>query len=62
MVLSMVREILFGVFLPILLPRFFGLDGVLYSFPASDVLTFILTVIIVIRIYRELSTGNDSLT
>ena len=36
MLLSMVREIIFGVFLPILLPRFFGLDGVLYSFPTAD--------------------------
>ena len=60
MVLSMVREIIFGVFLPILLPRFFGLDGVLYSFPVADALTFILTVIIVVKIYRELSAGNES--
>lgn len=60
MVLSLVREIIFGVFLPILLPRIFGLNGVLYSFPVADVLTFILTVIIVVRIYRELSTGNDA--
>ncbi len=59
-VLSLVREIIFGVFLPILLPRIFGLNGVLYSFPVADVLTFILTVIIVVRIYRELSTGNDA--
>ena len=61
MVLSMVREIIFGVFLPILLPRIFGLNGVLYSFPVADVLTFILTVIIAVRIYRELSTGRDAL-
>ena len=61
MVLSLVREIIFGVFLPILLPRIFGLNGVLYSFPVADVLTFILTVIIVVRIYRELSTGKDAL-
>ena len=60
MVLSLVREIIFGVFLPILLPRIFGLNGVLYSFPVADVLTFFLTVIIVVRIYRELSTGNDA--
>ena len=59
-VLSLVREIIFGVFLPILLPLIFGLNGVLYSFPVADVLTFILTVIIVVRIYRELSTGNDA--
>ena len=47
-----------GVFLPILLPRFFGLDGVLYSSPTADVLTFILTVIAITRVYRELSQGS----
>ena len=58
MLLSLVREILFGVFLPILLPRFFGLDGVLYSFPTADVLTFILTIIVILKVTRELSAGN----
>ncbi len=58
MILSLVREIIFGVFLPILLPRFFGLDGVLYSFPTADVLTFILTVVVITRVYRELSQGS----
>ncbi len=58
MALSMVREILFGVFLPILLPRIFGLDGLLYFFPAADILTFILTLIIVSHVYRELGTSS----
>lgn len=60
MLLSMVREILFGVFLPILLPRAFGLDGLLYSFPAADVLTFLLTVVIASGVYRELSADEES--
>ena len=59
MLLSMVREILFGVFLPILLPRFFGLDGVLYSFPTADILTFLLTLVVILKVYRELSTENS---
>ena len=59
MVLSMAREIVFGVFLPILLPRLFGLDGLLYSFPAADILTFVLTVIIVRRVYRELGGSAE---
>jgi Na+-driven multidrug efflux pump len=58
MTLSMAREILFGVFLSILLPRIFGLDGLLYSFPAADILTFILTLITATHVYWELSTGS----
>ena len=34
--LSMVREVVFGVGFALLLPVFFGLDGVLYSMPVSD--------------------------
>ena len=60
MLLSLVREIVFGVFLPILLPRFFGLDGLLYSFPAADVLTFLLTVAVVLRVYRELGSPEKA--
>ena len=53
--LSMVREIVFGVGFALLLPTFFGLDGVLYSMPVSDILTFIITLFVLRYIYRELS-------
>ena len=52
--LSMVREIVFGVGFALLLPIFFGLDGVLYSMPVSDILTLVITIIVVVRIYREI--------
>ena len=55
--LSMVREVLFGVGFALLLPLFFGLDGVLYSMPVSDVLTFVIAVILIRRTYKELSTA-----
>ena len=52
--LSMVREVAFGVGFALLLPVFFGLDGVLYSMPAADVLTFLLSVIVIRQTYRRL--------
>lgn len=52
--LSMVREIVFGVGLAILLPMFFGLDGVLYSMPVSDIITFVIALIIIKHTYKEL--------
>ena len=55
MILSLVREIIFGVFLPILLPLIFALNGVLYSFPVADVLTFILSMLVILRTYKELN-------
>ena len=53
--LSMVRELVFGVGLSILLPQFFGLDGVLYSMPVADVFTFIVSVSCILYTMRLLS-------
>ena len=53
--LSMIREILFGVGLALLLPQFFGLDGVLYSMPVSDALTMIVSAVVIVMSYRQLS-------
>ena len=52
--LSMVREIVFGVGFALLLPIFFGLDGVLYSMPVSDILTAILSAVVIARTYKQL--------
>lgn len=53
--LSMVREVVFGVGFALLLPAFFGLDGVLYSMPVSDILTLILSAIVIAYTYRSLT-------
>ncbi len=59
--ISLTREVIFGVSLPIILPRFFGLDGLLYSFPLADILTFVFALVVIIRTYRELSSPNLAL-
>jgi len=56
--LSMVREIVFGVGFALLLPQKYGLDGVFYSMPLSDLLTFLIAVILIIRTYRELEESG----
>ena len=48
------REVVFGVGFALVLPLFFGLDGVLYSMPVSDVLTFLISAVIIVNTYREL--------
>ncbi len=53
--LSMVREIVFGVGFALLLPRFFGLDGVLYSMPISDLCTALVSAVILTMTYRQLN-------
>ena len=49
------RRVVFGVGFALLLPMFFGLDGVLYSMPVSDILTFLISAVIIVKTYRELN-------
>lgn len=57
--LSMGREIVFGVGFALLLPRAFGLDGVLYSMPVSDVLTLVASIVVIVMTYRQLSKSGQ---
>lgn len=57
--LSMVREIVFGVGFALLLPVFFGLDGVLYSMPVSDLLTAVIGAVIIIDTYKKLRKDHE---
>ena len=52
--LSLLREIVLGVGLVLLLPVWFGLDGVLYFMAAADAVTFIVTVPVLVRTDRAL--------
>ena len=56
--LSMVREVVFGVGFALLLPRCFGLDGVLYSMPVSDVLTFAISAVLIMRTRAALNQSG----
>ncbi len=58
-IISLTREIIFGVFLPIIMPIFMGLDGLLWSFPAADILTFIITVFFIRQTFKELSDAHQ---
>ncbi len=57
--LSLMREVVFGVSFPLILPIFFGLDGVLFSMPVSDILTFVVALFIIRLTYRQLSGGDS---
>lgn len=59
-IISLTREVIFGVSLPIILPIFFGLDGLLYSFPVADILTFMIAVVVIRNTYKELNSVESS--
>ena len=58
--ISMIREVVFGVGLALLLPLFMGLDGVLWSMPVSDILTFLIAAYIIIRTLKSLQTDPET--
>jgi Na+-driven multidrug efflux pump len=51
----MIREVVFGVGFALLLPILFGLNGVLYSMPVSDALTFVIAAFVIRQTLRELA-------
>ena len=53
--LSMIREVVFGVGFALLLPRFWGMNGILLSMPVSDFLTFLVSAFLIYRTYKELN-------
>ena len=59
-VLSMIREIILGVGLVLLLPIWLQLDGVLLSMPLADILTFIISFIIILKTYNELNNQEKN--
>lgn len=54
MMLSMIREIVFGVGITLLLPLWYGLNGVLYSMPVSDLLAFAAVLAVIVHTMQEL--------
>ena len=50
----MMREVAFGVGLPLLLPLFWGLDGLIWFMTAADILTLPATLCAVVSIRRQL--------
>ena len=54
LVLSMTRQVFFLIPLVLILPLFFGLDGILYSGPVADFIAFLVSVILIRREMRKM--------
>ncbi len=52
--LSLTRQIIFLLPLYLVMPRFFGIDGIIYSGPIADALAFICTMTLAVREWREI--------
>jgi len=52
--LTMSRQVLFLIPLLIVLPLFFGLDGILYAAPISDTLAFLVSIFFIKREFKKM--------
>ncbi|AKB36656.1 Multi antimicrobial extrusion protein (Na(+)/drug antiporter), MATE family of MDR efflux pumps [Methanosarcina siciliae C2J] len=50
--LSLSRQLLFLIPLVLILPKYYGLDGVWAAYPTSDLLSFMLSAFLLFRVYR----------
>ena len=60
--LSMVREIVFCVGFAVTLPVFFGLVDILNSMPIPDILTAIISAIVIVAAYRQPDGKSDGVS
>ena len=51
---SMIRDIVCFVPLIIILPMYFGLDGILYAAPIADFVSAVITAVLIYRFFTEL--------
>lgn len=56
--LSLLRDFILSVPLVLFLPKIFGVVGTLYSAPIADVVSFIVVIFIMIKVFRELSENK----
>lgn len=54
LILSMTRQVLFLIPLVLILPLFFGLDGILFAGPAADSIAFVVTVILIMKEMKKM--------
>ncbi len=53
--LSVCRQVLFLIPLVLILPLYFGLDGIWFAFPLADTMAFLVTLVMLLPQFRQLS-------
>ena len=57
---SMTRQVLFLIPLVLILPKFFGLNGILYAAPIADFVAFVVSVICILAEFKKLNELEKS--
>lgn len=64
MVASMIRDIICFIPLIIILPRFFGIEGILFAAPAADLIAMVVAAVLTVKFMSSLKadSGNEKIT
>lgn len=60
LVLSMTRQVIFLIPLVLILPLFFGLDGILFAGPAADSIAFLVTICLIALEMRKMKQMEET--
>ena len=59
LIASMLRDLFFFVPLAIILPRFFGVNGIIYAAPISDIVAAVIAVILITKFFKNLGKEQN---
>lgn len=59
MLLSLTRQVFFLIPLLLILPFFFGIDGIMFAAPVADLLAFIVTVLLIAREMKRMRLASQ---
>ena len=59
LVFSVLRQVLLFIPLVLILPPFFGVDGIWWTYPIADVLAMVATGLVLLRVIRRLDTREE---
>ena len=57
--LSLTRQLIFLIPFLLILPRYFGLDGVFMSMPAADLIAFVVTILTFAYQYKRMKMQKE---
>lgn len=60
--LSLTRQVIFLLPLIVLLPMFFGIDGIMYAAPIADALSAVIAIVLVVRQFKRINQTETSVT
>jgi cytidylate kinase len=55
---AMLRDVIFLIIFSCVLPVYYGVTGIFWAAPAADILAIIITVIVVARVWKQLSAAE----